>query len=40
MLGVEGKEPMNGPDLVDVGVVVQALVERAEVILGIPDETF
>lgn len=27
-------------DTGDVGVVVQALVERAEAILGIPDETF
>lgn len=39
-LGVGEKTTMAGPDLADVGVVVQALVERAEVILGIPDETF
>ena len=36
-LGAEARESLNGPDLADVGVVVQALVERAEVILGIPD---
>lgn len=40
VLGVDEKTTMTGPDLADVGVVVQALVERAEVIMGIPDETF
>lgn len=36
-LGAEARDSLNGPDLADVGVVVLALVERAEVILGIPD---
>lgn len=39
-LGVGEKQTVAGPDLADVGVVVQALVERAEVILGIPDGSF
>ena len=39
-LGVDEKQSVTGPDLADVGVVVQALVERAEVILGIPDGSF
>lgn len=39
-LGVGSDVSLTGPDLADVGVVIQALVERAEVILGIPGGSF